>query len=256
MTSTKLVALALLGGASVITAPAQAGAIAIANNSFELPLISGTAPYYTTTNGVSGGITAATIPGWTVSTTFGNIGVYAPPPSSYTPPDGNQVGYIGGGAPLVIDPGSFSQVLGPTAIAGDAYHLGVYVGARGEGYTLGDYTIELLAGATVLASVTDPVAPSAGTFDLTGLSYLAKPGDGALGALTIVLSGGTSAHGTAYGQVAFDDVTLSYNAVPEPSTWVMMALGFGGIGFVGYRRRSLTRSLSESYGAALTRKAA
>ena len=174
----------------------------------------------------------------------GNIGVYAPPPSSYTPPDGNQVGYIGGGFALVADPGSFSQVLGPTAIAGDAYHLDVYVGARGEGYTLGDYTIELLAGATVLASVTDPVTPLAGTFDLTGLTYLAKPGDGALGALTIVLSGGTSARGTAYGQVAFDDVTLTYNAIPEPSTWAMMALGFAALGFAGYRRAKATVALA------------
>jgi hypothetical protein len=148
----------------------------------------------------------------------GNIGLYAPPSVSYTPPAGKQVGYIGGGFALVADPGSFSQVLGATAVAGDVYHLGVYVGARGEGYTLGDYTIELLAGATVLASVTDPVSPPAGTFDLTGLTYLAKPGDAALGNLEIVLAGGTSAGGAAYGQVAFDDVTLTYNAVPEPST--------------------------------------
>ena len=28
-------------------------------------------------------------------------------------------------------------------------------------------------------------------------------------------------------------------AVPEPSTWAMMALGFAGLGFVGYRRARL-----------------
>jgi PEP-CTERM motif len=27
-------------------------------------------------------------------------------------------------------------------------------------------------------------------------------------------------------------------AVPEPSTWAMMALGFAGLGFAGYRKRS------------------
>jgi hypothetical protein len=27
-------------------------------------------------------------------------------------------------------------------------------------------------------------------------------------------------------------------AVPEPSTWAMMILGFAGVGFMAYRRRS------------------
>jgi hypothetical protein len=27
-------------------------------------------------------------------------------------------------------------------------------------------------------------------------------------------------------------------AVPEPSTWAMMILGFAGIGFMAYRRRN------------------
>jgi PEP-CTERM motif-containing protein len=34
------------------------------------------------------------------------------------------------------------------------------------------------------------------------------------------------------------DVTLqSYYSTPEASTWAMMALGFGGIGFVAFRKR-------------------
>jgi hypothetical protein len=36
--------------------------------------------------------------------------------------------------------------------------------------------------------------------------------------------------------------TLSYNgavsAVPEPSTWAMLLLGFAGVGFMAYRRKS------------------
>jgi hypothetical protein len=33
--------------------------------------------------------------------------------------------------------------------------------------------------------------------------------------------------------------TLTVAAVPEPSTWAMMILGFAGIGFMAYRRKSL-----------------
>ena len=32
------------------------------------------------------------------------------------------------------------------------------------------------------------------------------------------------------------DGTISVTAVPEPSTWAMMLLGFAGLGFVGYRK--------------------
>jgi hypothetical protein len=31
---------------------------------------------------------------------------------------------------------------------------------------------------------------------------------------------------------------LTISAVPEPSTWAMMLLGFTGIGFMAYRRKS------------------
>jgi hypothetical protein len=34
------------------------------------------------------------------------------------------------------------------------------------------------------------------------------------------------------------DVQLGVSAVPEPSTWAMMLLGFAGIGFMAYRRKS------------------
>ncbi len=35
-----------------------------------------------------------------------------------------------------------------------------------------------------------------------------------------------------------DNVTLMTAAVPEPSTWAMLLLGFAGIGFMAYRRKS------------------
>ena len=38
-------------------------------------------------------------------------------------------------------------------------------------------------------------------------------------------------------QVRIDGIE-SIAAVPEPSTWAMMILGFAGVGFISYRRKS------------------
>ena len=43
--------------------------------------------------------------------------------------------------------------------------------------------------------------------------------------------GGTSGYG---GNLT----TVGIGAVPEPSTWAMLILGFAGVGFMAYRRRS------------------
>jgi hypothetical protein len=40
----------------------------------------------------------------------------------------------------------------------------------------------------------------------------------------------------------FGDIT----AVPEPSTWAMMLLGFAGLGFVGYRQTRRSRRRREA----------
>ncbi|QHO78473.1 hypothetical protein ACH79_43670 [Bradyrhizobium sp. CCBAU 051011] len=38
----------------------------------------------------------------------------------------------------------------------------------------------------------------------------------------------------------FDNVSLNVEAVPEPSTWAMLILGFAGVGYMAYRRRNGT----------------
>jgi hypothetical protein len=45
--------------------------------------------------------------------------------------------------------------------------------------------------------------------------------------------------GTVGGTYYYADFgTASVSAVPEPSTWAMMVLGFAGVGFMAYRRRN------------------
>jgi hypothetical protein len=47
--------------------------------------------------------------------------------------------------------------------------------------------------------------------------------------------------------IGIDGVSLiqqQVNAVPEPSTWAMMLLGFAGVGFIAYRRKSKPAALA------------
>jgi hypothetical protein len=53
-------------------------------------------------------------------------------------------------------------------------------------------------------------------------------------------------HGDGMGNIPFAaDVVVdnfSVTAIPEPSTWAMMLLGFAGLGYMAFRRRSLAAS--------------
>jgi PEP-CTERM motif len=42
---------------------------------------------------------------------------------------------------------------------------------------------------------------------------------------------------SALGEVADQSGTWTVTAVPEPSTWAMMILGFCGLGILGFRRK-------------------
>jgi hypothetical protein len=49
------------------------------------------------------------------------------------------------------------------------------------------------------------------------------------------------------GSILFDDFSVDPTitaAVPEPSTWAMMILGFAGVGFMAYRRRNRSAALT------------
>ena len=55
-------------------------------------------------------------------------------------------------------------------------------------------------------------------------------------------SGGTAAPLKDIAFRTYSDTTFS-GAVPEPSTWAMMVLGFAGMGFMAYRRKSNSASI-------------
>ena len=49
---------------------------------------------------------------------------------------------------------------------------------------------------------------------------------------------GSGDNGSGSASLAVTDPISQVAAVPEPSTWAMMILGFAGIGFIGYRRHN------------------
>lgn len=94
------------------------------------------------------------------------------------------------------------------------------------GSDIGD--VSIFSGATLLGTVDvlvlDGSAFTNDAVSLTGFSNVTR----------IVITS------TDFGGVVYDDFTFSLNAVPEPSTWAMMLIGFGGIGYSMRRRRRST----------------
>ena len=89
-----------------------------------------------------------------------------------------------------------------------------------------------IAGAGVSATQTESYATISSAFGPWVLEKLlfdvTAPGTATLSFQSADVSG---AYGPVIGQV-------SISAVPEPATWAMMILGFLGIGFMAYRRKS------------------
>ena len=94
------------------------------------------------------------------------------------------------------------------------------------------YSSGRILGANVLPDITNGGAPVSDFFE-------SPPPGGYVGALFSAtyqpLSGGSDV--TIY-------ATLTTVAVPEPSTWAMMALGFIGLGLAGYLRSRRATSIA------------
>lgn len=137
------------------------------------------------------------------------------------PAQGGQVGYtnnLTGPGPLQ---GELTQTLTAVVTSGSAYYLTVAVGQDAAGNALGNYDIELLAGATVIA-IAPVVVPAPGTFlDTNALSPYFAPGHPLIGqALTIRIAHDA---GASPSQNYYDNVRL--NEIPEPASLGLLAMG-------------------------------
>ena len=198
--------------ASLIASPvALAGEISVANFSFESP---GNA------DGVAG--VGLVVSGWTIAGS--TVGTYNPNTTHYTTTssldtnggvvgamDGKNVVYMADNAIA-----SISQILATTITLGQTYTLTVAVGDR-DGTTprpgFAGYSIQLLAGGSVLQTVTSTTSPGDGTFTDVVLTYTAQAGDSGLLGISIATTNAGAGKSTDFDNIRLtsdtDTITIS-----------------------------------------------
>lgn len=196
-----------------------ADAAVFQNGSFETSSL-GDIGDFTTLNAGSTAIT-----GWTVAS--GNIdyiGTY------WTAADGARSLDLNG-----LVPGSIAQTFDVTN--GQTYQVTFYLAGNPAGGP-NPKTLQSSAGATVLLSSFDTTGHDLQNMGWTPVSFdftATGPTETLTFLSTTTGDSGNSIDPTAFGP-ALDNVSVT--AVPEPSTWAMMILGFLSVGFAAYRRKA------------------
>jgi hypothetical protein len=152
------------------------------------------------------------------------------------------------GAQSLSDTGNGVTAFLPTLITINGFTQSLTDGTGGLAQTSGGGLNDTVSSAGFAANIhfgigTDinatPVSPALLTTDFT-TSINCGNGCGGFGTFHLGLATGFEdiSFDPTGGAVAFDETTGLTSAVPEPSTWAMMVLGFFGLGFMAYRRKS------------------
>jgi hypothetical protein len=131
-------------------------------------------------------------------------------------------------------PGSISQTF--DVVPGQKYQVTFDLAGNPAGGP-SEKTITTSAGATVKLSSFDTTGKSLTNMGWTPFSFditAVGPTETATFQSTTLAFSGNDQYPQAFGP-ALDNVSVT--AVPEPSTWAMMILGFLSVGFVAYRGR-------------------
>jgi hypothetical protein len=178
-----------------------------------------------------------TIPGWTVSTGTNAI-LWANTPNSYngiTNSPGNTSTFFLDLTGNADSPpyGGVSQSI--VTIAGDTYSLTFDLGSSSV-YGVQDGITATAGNASQTFTSTNSGTDN-NYWETETLNFTAS------GASTLIDFVGASGHA----DIGLDNVDVEQtgvSAVPEPSTWAMMILGFCGLGFMAYRRKQSGSTLS------------
>ena len=208
---------ASLAAAVAVALAAPAGAASIVNGSFEDGIDPGS---FTTINAVD----STSITGWTVGDgSIDYIGSY------WTAQDGSRSIDLSGNSI-----GTISQEF--ATVAGQAYAITYWVSKNPDG---GD---ALRTGTISVGGSTGGFSYS-GVNDKTNMNWAQETfGFIATGATTTLSFSSDASGGCCYGP-ALDNVSIA--AVPEPSAWALIILGFGMVG--GALRRSTARRVALRY---------
>jgi hypothetical protein len=122
----------------------------------------------------------------------------------------------------------------------------VLTGAGELGHTLGNTLFDFKGSVTVTNGQTFTVGHDDGlTLVINGVTVVNQPLPTSFANTPYTWTGasGTYAFELVYGECCGTPARLQVSlplqtAVPEPSTWAMMILGFAGVGFLAYRRRN------------------
>jgi hypothetical protein len=224
--SIALLAVALVGAAVSCSDPAHA---AIINPGFEDPVVTQAEQFHLFSNGDDVGAAG----GWKANGSPALVNtLYTEPGVAFNAHGGQNAFDLTGAANS--GPNGVSQSV--TTSLGTSYKLSFWVGnADGSSlYALASTVGLLINNVEVLPGTFTNSDVTANKVNWKLFSYEFT----ALGALTQIGFENRTLFDDKYAGLDDVSITPTIAAVPEPSTWAMMILGFAGVGFMAFRRKS------------------